>query len=80
MEVVTDGIGKRCAEDRDGRGVDHARRVRCEPDGIEQLPGAVEIHPHALVEVGFRLCGHHAREVEHHVGSERYERFGRAGV
>ena len=65
--------------DCDGRRVDHAGCARCEPEGVEQLPGTVEIHPHALVEVGFCLSGDHAREVEHHIGLERDEGLGRAG-
>ena len=68
LEIVIDHIGERRPEHGDRRGVDDARLVTGEPDGIEQRPRPVEIDAVAEVEIGLRLPRHDAGQMEHDIG------------
>src|SRR6478609_6036996 len=39
------------------------------PDGVEQMPGSIEVDADALYEIGFGLARHHGGKVENHVGA-----------
>ena len=70
MKIVGDGRRERRAEHRDRRGEDEPRPIAAagRADGFEQRTRAVEIDPHALVEIELGLAGHHAGQMKDHLG------------
>ncbi len=70
VEFVADRRRKRRAEHRDRRGEDEPRSIAVadRADRLEQRARAVEIDPHALLEIEFGLAGDHAGKMEDHVG------------
>ena len=57
-------LRQRAAVDRNRTGKHHAGPMPCRPADLEQHARAVEIHPHAEIEVGLRLAADDGREVK----------------
>ena len=71
MKIVRNGFRKRRAEHRDRRRKDQARTIPVADgtNGFEQCARAVEIDPHAFLEINLGLAGDDAGEMKDHVGA-----------